>query len=103
MLTYVCNACYAVHWPLQALQGCGRELKKDAREAAFAGLVIAPLWFLAQWTYAAGVATTSVTASTVISTTSVVWTMLGSVLVLRERLTAPWHFFFSSKRRLLRP
>ena len=52
-------------------------------------MIIAPLWFFAQWTYSAGVATTSVTASTVISTTSVVWTLLGSILFLREKVTVP--------------
>lgn len=55
-----------------------------------AGLIIAPLWFFAQWTYSAGVASTSVTASTVISTTSVVWTLLGSILFLKENVTVPW-------------
>ncbi|CAJ1376746.1 unnamed protein product, partial [Effrenium voratum] len=35
----------------------------------------------------AGVASTSVTASTVISTTSVVWTLIGSVIFLKEKLT----------------
>jgi len=50
-------------------------------------VLIAPLWFAAQWTYSAGVASTSVTSSTVISTTSVVWTLLASWLFLGERLT----------------
>ena len=59
-----------------------------------AGLIIAPLWFFAQWTYAAGVASTSVTASTVISTTSVVWTLLGSIVFLKEKVTATWEFIF---------
>lgn len=58
------------------------------REAVRAGLVIAPFWFLAQWTYSKGVVTTSVTSSTVISTTSVVWTLVASVIFLGEQLTA---------------
>lgn len=114
ILTYVCNACYAVHFPLHALlrvtglvepipwrrKATRAEAPEGAadgatpggaagemREAVVAGLIIAPLWFFAQWTYSAGVATTSVTASTVISTTSVVWTLLGSILFLREKVT----------------
>jgi len=52
-----------------------------------AGLAIAPVWFASQWTYSAGVARTSVTSSTVISTTSVVWTLLASWMFLGEKLT----------------
>jgi len=104
ILTYVCNACYAVHFPIHALlrlTGLAQPIpwrrvpKRDdapgggeMREAMVAGLIIAPLWFFAQWTYAAGVASTSVTASTVISTTSVVWTLLGSIVFLKEKVTA---------------
>lgn len=141
ILTFVCNACYAVHLPLHALGrglglvsavpwrpqerhrvadglrarwgatppacGCRRRptgelLEEDERrtpvgkeggaptafEAARVGLLIAPLWFAAQWTYSAGVATTTVTSSTVISATSVVWTFLASVVFLEERLSS---------------
>jgi len=98
ILTYVCNGCYAVHFPLHGLLRCSaltepipwrrsEEKQGEVREAIVAGLVIAPIWFLAQWTYSAGVASTSVTASTVISTTSVVWTLIGSVIFLKEKLT----------------
>eukprot|EP00928_Gymnodinium_smaydae_P035198 TRINITY_DN24813_c0_g2_i1.p1 TRINITY_DN24813_c0_g2~~TRINITY_DN24813_c0_g2_i1.p1 ORF type:complete len:384 (+),score=61.20 TRINITY_DN24813_c0_g2_i1:134-1285(+) len=58
------------------------------RTAIRAGIIISPIWFLAQYTYSRGVATTSVTSSTLISTTSVVWTLLASVLFLGERLSA---------------
>lgn len=57
-----------------------------ARDAVLAGLTIAPVWFFAQWTYSSGVAKTSVTSSTVISATSVVWTLIGSILFAGERL-----------------
>lgn len=59
----------------------------SAREAAIAALLIAPIWFMSQWTYSSGVAMTSVTSSTVISATSVVWTLIASVLFTGERLT----------------
>lgn len=108
VLAYVCNACYVIHLPIQAValaarrstgststsRHCGEErvagLQRHfagRRGAAKAGALIAPLWFMAQWTYSTGVASTTVTSSTVISTTSVVWTLLGSYLFLGERLT----------------
>lgn len=58
-----------------------------AREAVVAGLLMAPLWFGAQWTYNTGVALTSVTSSTVISATSVVWTFFASVVFIGESLS----------------
>jgi len=58
----------------------------SAREAVVAGLIIAPIWFLCQWSYSAGVARTSVTSSTVISATSVVWTLAAAYCFAGERL-----------------
>lgn len=103
ILAYVCNACYMVHLPLHVLgRSLGivervpwrRRFEEDevsggssVLEAGIVGVTIAPIWFLAQWSYSAGVAGTSVTSSTVISTTSVVWTLLGSTIFLGERLT----------------
>lgn len=105
ILTYVCNVCYMVHLPLFAFglklgfiqkmpwrhprqAGESDETVSTVAEAVWIGVIIAPVWFAAQWTYSAGVASTSATSSTVISTTSVVWTVLASVLFLRERLTS---------------
>mmetsp|Transcript_54087 Transcript_54087/g.126295 ORF Transcript_54087/g.126295 Transcript_54087/m.126295 type:complete len:332 (-) Transcript_54087:79-1074(-) len=101
IFTYVCNSCYALHFPLHGFLRCtglmdpipwrrgdAQEKNGEVREAMVAGLLIAPIWFMAQWTYSAGVASTSVTSSTVISTTSVVWTLLASYLFLQEKLTA---------------
>mmetsp|Transcript_113807 Transcript_113807/g.321867 ORF Transcript_113807/g.321867 Transcript_113807/m.321867 type:complete len:352 (+) Transcript_113807:60-1115(+) len=107
-LTYVCNACYMVHLPLHVLgrslglvpkvpwrlqadrdtlcDGASAGAQSSVVEAACIGTAIAPLWFAAQWSYSEGVALTSVTNSTVISTTSVVWTLLASVIFLGERL-----------------
>lgn len=106
ILAYVCNACYIVHWPIRGGVHCvqrfrgkpWRELSEDDAtipshsrrrllgEAILLGVLITPVWFAAQWTYSLGVASTSVTSSTVISTTSVVWTLLASVVLLGEKL-----------------
>jgi solute carrier family 35 protein F5 len=56
---------------------------------ALAALLVAPIWFAAQWTYAVGLRSTSVTSSTVISTTSCVTTFGFSLLFLGER--ASWN------------
>lgn len=47
-------------------------------------LLVAPIWFCGQYLYNVGLATTSVTSSTVISTTSCVSTFVLSVFVLNE-------------------
>ncbi|CAD7971937.1 unnamed protein product [Amoebophrya sp. A120] len=61
------------------------------RRHAFLALLISPIWFIAQWSYAQGLNLTSVTSSTVISTTSCVPTFLLSLLFLREKQTgAKW-------------
>jgi len=97
-----CNGCYVVHLPLLVV-GRAMGITKpvpwrrqpnsieeeggSVSEAAAVGLLIAPLWFAAQWTYSQGVDWTSATASTVISTTSCMWTLMASVIFLREQLT----------------
>lgn len=101
ILTFVCNACYTVYLPLYPLQ---QRLKansdvvdaaaavtqaEEIRKAIRVGIAITPVWFFSQWTYSAGVALTSVTSSTVISTTSVVWTLFASVMFLGESLSMP--------------
>nr|CCA14055.1 Drug/Metabolite Transporter (DMT) Superfamily putative [Albugo laibachii Nc14] len=52
-----------------------------------ASAIVAPLWFLANFTYNASLDMTSVTSSTIISSTSTVFTLFLSVLVLQERFT----------------
>ena len=47
-------------------------------------LIICPLWFLANWTYNESLDLTSVTSSTIISTTSTIWTYILSVLFANE-------------------
>ena len=53
------------------------------------GLQVAPLWFLAQWTFNLSLSRTSVTSNTILSSTSSLFTFGASCLFLRERFTAP--------------
>lgn len=101
ILTFVCNSCYVVYLPLYPLQQrlkARREITdataaaieaEEVRRAIRVGLAITPVWFFSQWFYSLGVSLTSVTSSTVISTTSCVWTLLASVMFLGELLTTP--------------
>jgi hypothetical protein len=49
---------------------------------------VAPVWFLAQYTFTLSLANTSVTSNTILSSSSSMFTLLASALVLRERVTA---------------
>jgi drug/metabolite transporter (DMT)-like permease len=49
---------------------------------------VAPAWFLAQYTFTLSLAHTSVTSNTILSSSSSMFTLLASALVLRERVTA---------------
>lgn len=97
-LTYVCVSEFVVLLPLRYVRettlrdggtwlGClrlGPCEPTDWRAAAKAAALVCPLWFLAQSTYNASLGGTSVSSSTVLSTTSCVWTFALSVLFLRE-------------------
>jgi len=99
-LTYICNSCYMMNIPLYFVGrfgGCMDVAAEEAKlttsttrsavwRAALLGAGIAPIWYLAQWTYSEGVSLTSVTSSTVICATSCAWTYVLSVLFLGERL-----------------
>lgn len=100
VFAYVCNSCYTVQLFTSFAGQCQakKDLKVNAqtkrsdsthalREAAILGVAIAPIFFIAQWTYSVGVSMTSVTASTMISSTSAVWALIGSVMFLGERIT----------------
>lgn len=101
ILTFVCNACYVVYLPLYPLQqrlkarheiidAAAAAIKaEEVRRAIRVGFFITPVWFFSQWSYSLGVSLTSVTSSTVISTTSCVWTLLASVMFLGELLSTP--------------
>ncbi|KAL6766447.1 hypothetical protein ACKKBG_A36035 [Auxenochlorella protothecoides x Auxenochlorella symbiontica] len=52
-----------------------------------ASVVVAPMWYLAQFTFNASLLSTSVTSNTLISSTSVLFTYLLSVALLSERYT----------------
>lgn len=102
-LTYVCVSEFVVLLPMRYIMetwlreglsfgrvgsltlGIGATKATDWRAAARAALFVCPLWFLAQSTYNASLGGASVSSSTVLSTTSCVWTFALSVLVLKER------------------
>lgn len=96
-LTYLNVSEFIVLLPLQRLReryslaGCGGRtlLKKapvsDWRAAFRAALWVCPMWFLAQGSYNWSLQGTSVSSSTVLSTTSCVFTFVLSLLFLGER------------------
>ncbi len=49
--------------------------------------IVAPLWFIANYSYNLSLAKTSVASNTIISSTSSLFTYLFSVIFLKERLT----------------
>jgi solute carrier family 35 protein F5 len=94
-LTYLNVSEFIVLLPLQwlreryAVKVCGRTLLTQAprspwKAAARAGLIVCPLWFLAQGSYNWSLGGTSVSSSTVLSTTSCVFTFALSLLFLKE-------------------
>ncbi|GAB9463196.1 Drug/metabolite transporter [Globisporangium polare] len=58
--------------------------KATYRQIFFISATISPLWFAANFTYNQSLNMTSVTSSTIVSSTSTVFTFLMSVIVLRE-------------------
>lgn len=50
-------------------------------------LLVCPLWFLANWTYYQSLAMTSVTSSTIIATTSTLFSFVLSVFFIGEKFT----------------
>jgi len=94
-LTYLNVSEFIILLPLQWLRErysvkvCGRTLLTQAprspwKAAARAGLIVCPLWFLAQGSYNWSLGGTSVSSSTVLSTTSCVFTFALSLLFLKE-------------------
>lgn len=92
-LTYVCVSEFVVLLPLRWarerwLPPARRAPRTDWRAAARAAAIVCPVWFAAQGSYNWSLAGTSVSSSTVLSTTSCVWTLLIGVVVFRhERFT----------------
>ncbi|EEY58813.1 Drug/Metabolite Transporter (DMT) Superfamily [Phytophthora infestans T30-4] len=73
----------------------GTEVKQTAhnkatlRRTVVAAAVVAPLWFIANFTYNESLNLTSVTSSTILSATSSVFTLILAVWILKERFTWP--------------
>ncbi|CAB9506847.1 solute carrier family 35, member F5 [Seminavis robusta] len=62
-------------------------LKWTKYDHMMAAIKIAPVWFLANWTYNASLAYTSITSSTVLASTGSVFTFLFAVLYRDEQFT----------------
>lgn len=65
--------------PEGALQPLSKTLK--------VALLIFPIWMLAQMTYNSGISLTSITTSTVVASTSIIWTYVASRLFLHEQVS----------------
>ena len=63
-------------------------LKYSHMQTMRVGLVMCPLWFAANLSYNASLSMTSITSSTIISTTSTLWTFLFAVCTRAERGSA---------------
>ncbi|KAF0682829.1 Aste57867_25128 [Aphanomyces stellatus] len=90
-LTYVANSLFAVNLPIYWV---GRKVGyiKSASDASFwetfrVSAIVAPLWFIANCCYNFSLNMTSVTSSTIISSTSSMFTFALSVLFLKEKFS----------------
>ncbi|KDO20525.1 hypothetical protein SPRG_14284 [Saprolegnia parasitica CBS 223.65] len=91
-LTYVANSLFAVNLPLYY---GGKYLgyvvpssrQASARDTLVISAIVAPLWFLANFTYNISLNMTSVTSSTIISSTSAMFTFGLSIAYLGERFS----------------
>ena len=89
-LTWLNNSEFLILLPLQAArERWGFSPPSDWRGAARAGLLVCPLWFLAQGAYNASLSGTSVSSSTVLSSSSCVFTFALSVAFLGEAFRWP--------------
>jgi len=61
--------------------------KATIKRTMIAAAIVAPLWFVANFTYNESLNLTSVTSSTILSATSSVFTLILAVWVLNERFT----------------
>ena len=66
--------------------GAGRSLYSHSATAKIS-LIVCPIWFLANWSYNQSLSMTSVTSSTIISTTSSLFSFIGSVWFTGEEFT----------------
>ncbi|KDO19210.1 hypothetical protein SPRG_15653 [Saprolegnia parasitica CBS 223.65] len=93
-LTYYANSLFAVNLPLYYIGKALGYVKPSAHQANFRetlviSAIIAPLWFIANYTYTISLSMTSVTSSTIISSTSAMFTFALSIYFLGEKFTWP--------------
>ncbi|KAJ8603152.1 hypothetical protein CTAYLR_004574 [Chrysophaeum taylorii] len=76
VLTYVCNALFAAFLVPVACRKKARTRGSSSSSSELkAALILSPLWMLANIAYNASLATTSITSSTILSSTSSLWTL----------------------------
>lgn len=100
VLTYICNALFVVYWIPACVcpqatprdEDCESLLEHEVvlgrwRKELRAATVLSPLWMLANASYNASLRTTSITSSTILSTTSSLWTLAFAAVAGVERVT----------------
>lgn len=100
VLTYICNALFVIYWVPACLcpqatprdEDCESLLEHEVvlgrwRKELRAATVLSPLWMLANASYNASLKTTSITSSTILSTTSSLWTLAFAAIAGVERAT----------------
>ncbi|OQR88480.1 Drug/Metabolite Transporter (DMT) Superfamily [Thraustotheca clavata] len=93
-LTYVANSLFAINLPLYYGGKYLGYVQPGPRQATFRqtlwiSAIVAPLWFIANFTYNISLNMTSVTSSTIISSTSAMFTFVLSIYYLGEVFTLP--------------
>ncbi|CAK4667464.1 hypothetical protein LEN26_019757 [Aphanomyces euteiches] len=90
-LTYVANSLFAVNLPIYwigvKLGYIQTENQVGVRSTLWVSAIVAPLWFIANCAYNFSLNQTSVTSSTIISSTSSMFTFALSVVFLGERFS----------------
>ncbi|OQR83363.1 Drug/Metabolite Transporter (DMT) Superfamily [Achlya hypogyna] len=91
-VTYYANSLFAVNLPLYYGGKALGYVKPASHQASFRetlriSAIIAPLWFIANYTYTISLSMTSVTSSTIISSTSAMFTFALSIFFLKEKFT----------------
>ncbi|OQS07760.1 Drug/Metabolite Transporter (DMT) Superfamily [Thraustotheca clavata] len=91
-VTYVANSLFVVNLPLYYIGkhfGFVKNTEEQAtvRQTFKISAIVAPLWFIANFTYTISLSMTSVTSSTIISSTSAMFTFGLSIYFLKEKFT----------------
>lgn len=93
LLTYICNSLFVIYLAPRCLcpgraRSSNRRRQRHQNKELKAAAILSPLWMFANVSYNASLHTTSITSSTILATTSCLWTLTFSVVLGVERLTA---------------